>query len=475
MLIIAQIASTAATARLVAPREFGLYAAAQAAAGFAGYFAMNGLGFGLQRRARLSDKTVGTAMTLSLVSSSVVALALWLGASLWAQAWGAPGAVWVVRAIAVTLFLTSAATVPVALIRRHLRFRTAAVVETGAVVVGLAVGVAFAIVLHSALALALGQTVGAAALLIGASVIVKNELGLSFERREARELFTFATQLGGLSFFAYFTIMLPSLFVARTFGTVALGLYSRASLIAGLPADYAGKGIYKILYPIYRHVRDDLTRTRTLLDEALTLTTGFAWPLFALMAGASPVIVSVLLGPDWDGTASQLTFFAIAACASIPCGLLTNASVALGWMRLTAVRETIVLIGVIVTALTVYWAGLGVNWVLAGIVASQWISYALTLQPFVGRRLLDSEVVLGRQVVHFGIAIAAFGVAAGCTHVLAGMALFLQVAGQAAVGVAVMGVVIFGARWIPAMQVLARRTGADSPGGIVRGALAALK
>ena len=63
VLVVAQIASTAATARLVAPREFGVYATAQAAAGIAGYFTMGALGSGLQRRSQLGEKTAGTAMS----------------------------------------------------------------------------------------------------------------------------------------------------------------------------------------------------------------------------------------------------------------------------------------------------------------------------------------------------------------------------------------------------------------------------
>lgn len=218
ILIVAQIASTAVTARLVAPREFGIYATAQAASAFASYFTLIGVGPGLQRRSALGEKTVGTALSISLVGSLLVAVALALSAPVWARAWGIPDAATVVRIIALTLLLTSAAIVPVALLRRLLQFRRAAVVETLSVIVGLAVGVILAIQLHSAVALASGQAFGAATLLTTSALIVRNELRLSFDRVDARELFGFASRVGGLNFLSYFTSTAPSWYAAQCSG-----------------------------------------------------------------------------------------------------------------------------------------------------------------------------------------------------------------------------------------------------------------
>ncbi|MGH2499989.1 MAG: oligosaccharide flippase family protein [Candidatus Limnocylindria bacterium] len=465
MLIVAQIASTAATARLVVPREFGLYATALAASGFAGYFTMVAIGGGLQRRSRLGEKTVGTAMTLSLASSLLISIAVLVGASLWARAWGVPDAASVVRIVAITLFLTSAATVPIALIRRRLEFGKAAVIETSSVVLGLAVGVALAIELHSAVALALGQAVGAATLFVAATAIVRDELRLSFERADARELFTFAGQVGVLDFSAFIAITMPSWFTARAFGPFVLGLYSRASTIVALPLTYAATSIYKVLYPLYGRVRDDLTRTKVLVDEGLTLTTGLGWPLFALVAGASPVIVEVLLGPGWEGAKPLVALFALMACGDLPSELLKNAAQALGWMRLIAVRQAAFFVGVAATLATVHLADLGLNWLLAGLAASQWATYLLTLSPFVRRGLLNARSVMRGQGIHAGAAVAIYGVAAACAHAADGAAIAVQILSLVAVAVAVCAALIVFRSWLPAGRVLGRRLAQVAPRG----------
>ena len=158
-MVLAQIASTAATARLIAPSEFGVYATAQAAAGIAGYLILRGVGQDIQRRSTLGRNTVGTALTISLVSSCAVATVMWFGAGTWARMWGVPSASSVVEAFAVVTLLAAMSTVPLGMLRRQLAFRATAITETGSQVIGLASGVALAIALHSALALAIGQTV----------------------------------------------------------------------------------------------------------------------------------------------------------------------------------------------------------------------------------------------------------------------------------------------------------------------------
>lgn len=467
VLVLAQIASTAATARLVSPREFGFYATAQAATSLAGYFTLGALGNGIQRRTRLGPRTVGTAVVISLGMSLLVGGALFLGAGVWAHAWGVPEAASTVRLIAVTLMLTSLAIVPIALIRRNLRFGLAATIETASQVMAMGSGVALATQTHSAQSLATGQVLGACLLLIAAVAVGYKELRPAFDRSDARELFTFASQVNSLGFIASVIIAAPSWFVARTFGASDLGFYSRAALIVGMPANYATKSVYSVLYPLYGRVREDMARTRTLLEEALTLTTGIGWPLFALLAGAAPVIVPTLLGDRWGPATPLIPFFALAACAYVPCGLLTNAAEAMGWMRTIFVREAILLIATAAGLTVVYLVDLDLSWVLIAVAIAQWFTYAWTLEPFVRRRGLDGERIVRTHLVHGGMALGAFATSALAARLLSGIPLSLQVAVQIVIAVGVLGTLLRGRSWIPATQVLAQRIGVPPDEGII--------
>jgi O-antigen/teichoic acid export membrane protein len=463
VLVVAQVLSTAATARLIAPSGFGAYASALALVGLASYFSMGSIGTGLLRRSSLDPAAVGTAFTLCLTAGGAAAVAVWLLADPWANAWGIPKAAELIRILAPTMFVTSAATVPVVLIRHDLRFRLGALLDTGTQVIGLGTSVALAFAYHSAVALAVGQLVAAVCLLVIAGAVVRRRLRPASVRSEARELITFSSQISALSLGAYTANTAPSWFASRAYGSAVLGLYSRANLIVGLPHNYLFTGVVKVLYPLYGRVRNDVVRTRTLVDEGLTLSTGLVWPAYALLAGAAPVVVRILLGSRWQDAAPLLALCALIACGDFPCSLLTNAAEALGWMRTISVRQLVFLLGVGASIAVAHYAVLDLPWLLAGIAVVQWLVYGLTLVPFVKRGLLSAGLVLRAQLLHAAVALGAYAVMLGVTTASADWPPVAQVLCVAMVALGVCAMLVRFRGWYPAGQVLSRRIAAIVP------------
>jgi PST family polysaccharide transporter len=413
VVVVAQIASTAATARLVSPHQFGLYAVGQGAGGIAGYFCLAAVAQGLQRRTKLGVDTAGTAYLICLVAGIGVAVIMLAAASVIAAVWGVGGAAPVVRIFGVATFFQSLATVPFALLRRDLRFRRAAAVETTATVCTMALGVALAAGYHSAEAMAFGQAGGALLLLVGAQVATGRAPALRYDPADGRELLVFSGQVGGIGLASFLTMSLPGIFIGRLFGADTLGLYSRAYMLCALPATYGANGIYKVVYPLYGRLRDEPRRLRILLDEALVVVTGISWPAFGLLAGFAPVVVRVVLGPDWVRADDLLPLCAAGIVAFIPMGLLTNFAEALGWMKVLAVRE--VAIGALVLLALSVGAALSVSIeaLLVGVALATWIAYMIVLRPYFRTGLLAARRVGREQGLHGAYAVAAYLVALG--------------------------------------------------------------
>ncbi len=457
VLIVVQIVSTVATARLIAPSWFGVYAAAQAASGLAAYFTFATVGLAVLRRSELGEKTVGSAIVITLVASTFVLVALWFLASTWARAWGIPAAARLIRVLAFALFFNSLAVVPLALIRRRLHFGASALVETSTTVSGIVVGVVLAVFLHTTMALAIGQLVGAGALFVGAATLARRDLRLGFDRGEGRELLTYGGQLSGLYFSAWAINAIPSWFTSLSFGKFTLGLYNRASLVVNLPLGYLSTGITKVMFPLYGRVRDDVARTKAMLSEGIVLATGFVWPLFAIVAGAAPVLVDILLGQRWHGAAPLLRLFVLIACGVFPTMFLTNAAEALGWIKFAAFR-LLVLLSLLGAAVAVVGVtGRGLRWLLVGVAIAQWLTYVVTIRPFVSRGIVNSRLVLGSHLVHGLLSLAAFGAAFGSAELLAGAGVFAQALAEVVLTLAVCALVLRGRRWYPATRVLAER------------------
>jgi lipopolysaccharide exporter len=457
VLVVTQIVSTAATARLVSPKEFGAYATAQAAAGAFSYFMLAAIGQDILRRPQLGPRTVGTGTVMSIASGACVALVMLLLANPWSDVWHVPSAAPLVRLFALTLFLTSCSIVPLALLRRALQFGRAAAVETGAQVIGITAGVLLAIHMHTAMALAIGQTVIAGTLLVSAGVLTRRELTLDFAMSEMRELFSFAGHVSALNvgFFSLYTA--PSLVIARMFGAQMLGLYSRANVIVGLPLNYVTTGLTKVMYPLYGRIGSDVARLRALLSEGIAVATGLVWPLLALVAGAAPIIVRLLLGPSWHGASVLLEFGVLIACGNLPWVLLTNAAEAFGWMRLVWAKQGAYAVVLAAGVALVHFTALGIEGLLLVVAAAQWTAYGLVAAAFVGREYLDARLMLRSHAIHGAVAIVAYVFAALSAHFLRNAPLGVQVVGELAVALSIYVALVIGRFRYPASRLLGQR------------------
>jgi O-antigen/teichoic acid export membrane protein len=311
--------------------------------------------------------------------------------------------------------------------------------------------------MHSALALVIGQTVAAGTLLVAAVWLTRREVRVSFALSEVKELFSFAGQVSilNLVFFTLYTA--PSWAIARLFGAHALGLYSRANLIVGLPLNYFTTGLTKVMYPLYGRIGSEVARRKALLSEAISVATGFVWPLFALVAGAAAIVIQVLLGSGWSGSSTLLRLCALIACGNLPWVLLTNAAEAFGWMRLVWVRQGSYFVVLASAIALTHFGGLGTTEMLVGVAVAQWLAYGLTVIAFMRRGHLDAYLMTRSHLIHGAVALAAFVAAAVCARLLRDFGVGFQAGAQVAVGLAVFGGLVLGRFRFPASQVLAER------------------
>lgn len=302
----AQVLYTALTARLVSPAGFGAYAAAQALFSLVSYFGLASLGSALIRHERQGKRVVGTAFTLSITAGAAASLTVFVAASPWAVLWGVPESASVARLFSVAVLLTALSVIPLALLRKALNYRGAALIESASQVAGMGVGAALAYHLRSPTALVIGQAAAAGVAASAALLASRRELAFGFSTVEARSLLAFSGHVSTQSIVYYGLYTAPSLVVSRMFGTASLGIYSRANLLVTLPTTHLWRGVTRTLYPLIARARDDVVRLRTLIESTTIATTGVVWPLFGAVAGASPLVVEILLGSRFLDAATLL-------------------------------------------------------------------------------------------------------------------------------------------------------------------------
>jgi len=333
VVIVAQLAYTALTARLISPAAFGAYATAQALLSLVGYFTLSTVGNAIIRHPSLDRKVVGTGLVMTGIAGAAVAVAVLATADLWADIWQSPGAAPLLRLFAPQVLLGALAIVPLSLLRRELRYRSASLIESSSVLIGFAVGAALALQLRNAEALVAGQVSTAGALLVLSAAAARPQLAVAYSSVAARSLFSFSAQVSLQNLGHYLNNTLPSFAVSRFLGQASLGFFSRASLLVGLPLTYLAQGVNKTLYPIYPRFRDRSDECRRMMLDVASVTTTLVWPLFAALAGLAPLVVELLLGAGWGPVATIVGPLCLYATVNFVYSIFTSVAEAFAYLK----------------------------------------------------------------------------------------------------------------------------------------------
>ncbi len=431
----AQIGFMAVMARLLDPAAFGLVAMAHIACRFGSYFAQMGLGPALVQRPVLGALDVRVALALAVMVGSGIAALVALAAPVAAWFFRTPELTALARVLALTLLIGALGGVPLALLRRALRFRAVAAVEVSAYVLGYgAVGVACALAglgAWSLVAAALGQGL---VVLIGASVLVRLPLCPAWDAAVARSLWAYGSRHSAAGFLEFLGANLESLAIGRLLGAAPLGLYSRAALLGQLPAEHATGVVTRAVNPALARLQGDRAAFGRMAVAALGLV-GLGTAVFAGgLAVAAPDVVALLLGAGWAEVAQVVPVLVLATPFMLVTAVSGAALDALGAVGAKARVQTLMTLLRLAGLLPAAVFGLtGFAVLVVAAEALRCVTYGALLAwriplPGLGR------LSLGAAAGALGGALAVAGVAG----LLADVALPLRVAGEVLTGALVL-------------------------------------
>jgi O-antigen/teichoic acid export membrane protein len=339
--------STMILARLLTPRDFGLVAMVTTVTGFLGVFKDAGLSIATVQRERITHAQVSNLFWINIAVSAVTALTLATAAPVIARFYHTP------RLVGITLFLSlifliSGSTIQhQALLKRQMRFKALALIEVGSMLVGVLVGVVMALLGYSYWSL-----VGSSLSMETAGVVLTWSISrwrpqLPARRSGIGPLVSFGAHRTAGDFILTLARGTDNLLIGRFYGSAAVGLYSRASVLLIRPLEQFLGPINAVFIPALSRLQSQPERYRSTflrLYEAIALT-GFLFTGLCL-ALARPVTL-VLLGPKWEQASVIFGGFTIAAL----CIPLANAS---AWLFTSQGRGRDMLIAQSINACAVF-------------------------------------------------------------------------------------------------------------------------
>jgi O-antigen/teichoic acid export membrane protein len=376
---LAQILALIILARLLSPREFGVFAVALLVIGLSANLAHCGIAPAIVQRPVLEERHLRVGFTLSVLFGLGAAALVWAAAPSIANFFQLPELTQVVRACCVVFALQGVSAVAEALAMRELRFRWLAGVDAVAFAVGFTgVGPVLAWLGFGVWALVGAHLVQN---LIRAVVLVAGQphpKRLLIERLAIGELLYFGGGFTVARICNYFATQADNLVVGRWLGAEALGLYTQAYQLMKTPAYLLGQILDRVLFPTMALVQLEQARLARAYRSGLSVCAVLTMPASVVLTIMAPEVVPVLLGPAWTGVVVPFQILALGMLFRTSYKIGDTIARATGAVYRRAWRQAAYALAVFVGALTGQrW---GLTGVALGVLAAITLNFALMTQ-----------------------------------------------------------------------------------------------
>jgi PST family polysaccharide transporter len=300
-------------ARLLTPKDFGLYAMVTTMMGFLWIFQDIGLSTATVQRQEISHAQVSNLFWVNVCVGGLVTLVVAASAPVIAWFYREPRLVGITLALSITFLLTTSAVQHIALLNRQMRFGAIAIIEVTCVLAGYLTGIGMALSGYGYWSL-VGANVIQVVVRLVMSWLMSGWLPRLFSRNaQTRHLLTFGANITIGNLINTLARGLDNVLIGRFFGPVAVGLYSRASILLMRPLEQFTMPINAVLIPSLSRVQAEPERyRRTFLRvyEAMALVAFLFTGLF--LALARPLTL-VVLGAKFEQAVPIFAGFTIAA------------------------------------------------------------------------------------------------------------------------------------------------------------------
>lgn len=432
-----------ALARILAPRDFGVFAVALVVMQL--LLSLNDIGVSacLIRWQGDIDEVAPTGTTVILLASALLFAGMYVAAPWFAEAVRVPASTGVVRLLCAGVLIDGIFAVPSALVTRDMRQDLRTRSDMSVFVVSTGLTLLLAVLGAGPWSLAWGRLAGN--LVGGVSILAfsGHRIRPGWNRSVVGHVVGFGLPLTGSSLLLFGMLNIDSIVVGRVLGATALGLYALAFNLSSWPVNILSETIRRVSLAAFARlhgsegaVEDGMLRSSALL-VAVTV------PICGLLAVVATPLIGFLYGDRWLPAASVLRYLAALGGCRVFAELVSDYLTARGHAR-TILAVQAWWVAALIPALIIgahldgiVGVGIGHMVVAAGLVLPVYLW--VTRRTGVSMRALAGLVA--RPLLAAG---AGLGGAIAAVTVMPGRLLSLLVAGV--VGVAVYAAIVYPGR-----------------------------
>ena len=247
----------------------------------------------------------------------LAAVGLGLGAFLFALApaiatfYGEDQVTALIRALTANIIMIALTAVPVAILRRELRFRTLSLRAIAGTMSGGIVAIVLAISGFGVWSLVFQHLVMVFVNIIMAWAAVHWRPGIRMTRKELSEVIRFGTMVLGLRGAENVVAQVPAIMIGPTLGAQALGYFAISWRVVELGSFLIVTPLRMAAQPAFASMRRSGAVAASLLSDISSLTGLLAYPAFAGLAVLAAPLIELLFGVQWAPAAPILAVLAV--------------------------------------------------------------------------------------------------------------------------------------------------------------------
>jgi PST family polysaccharide transporter len=334
-------------ARVLGPHEFGTFAVATVALLAVLSFNELGVSLAIVRWPGDPREIAPTVTTISVLSSSVICLACFLGAPAFSAAMGDPSATPVVRVLGLSVVVSGLAAAPVAMLQRTFRQDRKMIADQVASWTSALTSVGFALAGTGAMSLAIGQLAGSVA---GAALFIAfapRSLRFGFDPARARALLRFGLPLAGSSIVVFAVTNVDKVVVGAVLGPVPLGFYVLAANLSNWPASMFSLPVRSVAPALLARLQSDPPTMRATFLSTGGLLAAITLPACVVLAAAAGPLIALVYGAAWQPAAAALAWLGLLAALRILFELVYDYFVVLASTRVVFTVQVVWLVALV--------------------------------------------------------------------------------------------------------------------------------
>ena len=318
---ILMFAGSVILARLLSPREMGVYAVATATTGVIAIVAAFGVNSYVVREVDLTPVKLDTAFTVQALISAVLASCIfgisWAGSAFL----GDPGVGRILRLLAFTPLIAVFEFRPSVMLQREMQFKPSMIIGSTQSLLNVGLTVTLAKLGFSYMSMAYAALAAGIYSALAYNVSARHHVSLRTSLVNWRPMLVFGLRIMSVNGVSQVTQKISDIVLGRTLGVAALGVFSRASNLSGM--------IYSNIYGtatrvIFTKLSKEYRETGVLRDvflSGLEMILAVMWPLLIGLAVLSRPAIYILYGAKWLGASLPLSMLMLAQVCTLSFGM----------------------------------------------------------------------------------------------------------------------------------------------------------